>query len=154
MFGSSLRIGISFNRWSPRRLFADGTQGLWIDPTDLSSLFQDAAGATPVTDADQPVGLVRDKSGRGNHLSQATSSAKPTLRKDAQGRYYLEPDGIDDLLSVTFGAALGNCTLVFAGPAECTVLWPLSVGTTFELHSGPCYGLVLIAKQLTEGVDL
>lgn len=154
MFGSAIGIGFSSNRWSPLRLFADGTQGLLLDPADLSSMFQDAAGTTPVTAAGQPVGLIRDKSGRGNHLSQATSSAKPILRQEANGRYYLEPDGIDDLLSATFAIAPGNCTLIFAGPDECTVLWPLNVGTTFELHSGPCYGLVLIAKQLTEGIEL
>jgi len=154
MIGLKLGIGFNSNRYSPLRLFADGTAGLWLDVQDLSTLFQDAAGTTPVTAAGQPVGLIRDKSGRGNHLSQATSSAKPILRQDAAGRYYLEPDGVDDLLSVTFGAAVGNCTLVFAGPDECTVLWPLNVGTTFELHSGPCYGLILLAKQLTEGVEL
>lgn len=140
--------------WSPLHLFSSGIQGLWLDPSDLASMFQDAAGITPVTAAGQPVGLIRDKSGRGNHLVQTTSSAKPILRQDTGGLYYLEPDGIDDLLSVTLAIAPGNCTLVMAGPGECTVLWPLNVGTTFELHSGPCYGLVLIARQLLEGVDL
>jgi len=149
-----ITVTLEEEEWSPLSLFMDGSQGLWLDVQDLSTLFQDAAGTTPVTAPGQPVGLIRDKSGRGNHLSQATSSAKPILRQDAGGRYYLEPDGVDDLLSVTFGAAAGNCTLVFAGPDECTVLWPLNVGATFELHSGPCYGLVLVAKQLIEGIDL
>ena len=46
--------------------FAKGEQGAWYDPSDLTSLFQDSAGTTPMatvgTVADQPVGLMLDKS--------------------------------------------------------------------------------------------
>ena len=45
-----------------RALFAAGEQGVWYDPSDLSTLFQDAAGTTPVTAVEQPVGLMLDKS--------------------------------------------------------------------------------------------
>ena len=64
------------NGFSPAILFANGEQGLWLDPSDTSTLFQDNAGATPVTSFGQAVGLIRDKSGRGNHVPQAT----PTQR--------------------------------------------------------------------------
>jgi hypothetical protein len=60
-------------------LFANGEQGVWYDPSDLSTLFQDAAGTLPVTSVEQPVGLMRDKSGRGNHASQPTTTARPIL---------------------------------------------------------------------------
>lgn len=43
------------------RLFARGEQGAWYDPSDLSTLFQDAAGTIPVTGAGHPVGLMLDK---------------------------------------------------------------------------------------------
>lgn len=43
-------------------LFASGEQGAWYDPSDLSTLYQDAAGTTPVTAVEQPVGLILDKS--------------------------------------------------------------------------------------------
>lgn len=36
--------------------------GAWFDPEDLSTMFQDAAGTTPVTALEQPVGLWLDKS--------------------------------------------------------------------------------------------
>ena len=36
--------------------------GAWYDPSDLTTLFQDSAGTTPVTAVEQPVGLVLDKS--------------------------------------------------------------------------------------------
>lgn len=35
---------------------------LWYDPSDLSTLFQDSAGTTPVTAVNGPVGLILDKS--------------------------------------------------------------------------------------------
>ena len=48
-------------------LFQTGTpgvyyEGAWYDPSDLSTMYQDAAGTTPVTAAGQPVGLTLDKS--------------------------------------------------------------------------------------------
>jgi len=43
-------------------LFANGEQGAWYDPSNLSTLFQDSAGTTPVTALAQPVGLMLDKS--------------------------------------------------------------------------------------------
>jgi len=56
---SNLRNSVSF---SPASLFAGGEQGVWYDPSDLSTVFQDAAGTTPVTASGQPVGLMLDKS--------------------------------------------------------------------------------------------
>lgn len=38
--------------------------GAWFDPSDLSTLFQDATGTIPVTAVEQPVGLMLDKSRR------------------------------------------------------------------------------------------
>lgn len=83
--------------FSPAELFANGEQGAWFDPSDLSSMFQDAAGTTPAAYG-QPVGLILDKSGNGNHASQATATARPTLMQDAGGRPYLSFDGVDDFM--------------------------------------------------------
>ncbi len=79
-----------------RALFANGEQGAWYDPSDFSTMFQDSAGTTPVTATGQPVGRLLDKSGRGNHQTQATAAARPVLQQDAQGFYYLDFDGVDD----------------------------------------------------------
>lgn len=84
--------------WSIARLFANGEQGAWYDPSDLSTLFQDSAGTTPVTAHGQPVGLMLDKSGRGNHAIQATPASRP-LFQDVGGLRYLKFDGVDDFLS-------------------------------------------------------
>lgn len=43
-------------------MFTNGEQGAWYDPSDLSTLYQDAAGTIPVTAVEQPVGLMLDKS--------------------------------------------------------------------------------------------
>jgi hypothetical protein len=48
--------------FSPASLFAGGAEGAWFDPSDLTTLFQDSAGTTPVTAAGQPVGRMLDKS--------------------------------------------------------------------------------------------
>jgi len=48
--------------FSPALLFAGGEPGVWYDPSDLSTLFQDSAGTTPVTAAGQTVALMLDKS--------------------------------------------------------------------------------------------
>ena len=55
------------NIFTPAALFTTGVNGAWYDPSDFSTLFQDAAGTTPVTAVGQPVGRILDKSGRGNH---------------------------------------------------------------------------------------
>jgi hypothetical protein len=43
-------------------LFSSGEEGAWYDPSDLTTLYQDANGFTPVTGTGQPVGLMLDKS--------------------------------------------------------------------------------------------
>jgi hypothetical protein len=49
----------SFN---PADLFFYGEEGAWYDPSDLTTMFQDRAGTTPVTADGQTVGLILDKS--------------------------------------------------------------------------------------------
>ena len=79
-------------------LFANGEQGAWYDPSDFSTMFQDAACTVPVTAAGDPVGRILDKSGNGNHATQASAASKPILQESG-GLYYLQFDGIDDSLS-------------------------------------------------------
>lgn len=99
MFGIQIgRMGVGVGRksvYSPSKLFASGEQGIWLDPSDFTTMFQDSAGTTPVTADGQPVGLILDKSGNGNHASQATAAARPLYKTD--GTYHwLQFDGVDD----------------------------------------------------------
>jgi hypothetical protein len=57
-----------------------GAQGAWYDPSDFSTLFQDSAGSTPVTAVEQPVRLMRDRSGRGNDATAPNDASRPVLR--------------------------------------------------------------------------
>jgi len=140
--------GIAFTIAQPiAQLFANSEVGLFADIQNLGSLWQEEAMTTPSAIGD-PVGMILDQSGTGHHLVNATSGQKPLLRQDASGHYYLECDGLDDKLVATFAIAPGDCTLVFAGPDEITVR-TVTVGTTFELHTGLCYGLLLIDRALT-----
>lgn len=66
--------------FAPGLLFLGGEQGAWYDPSDLSTLFQDAGGTTPVTAVEQPVRLMLDKSGRGNSATAPSDAARPVLR--------------------------------------------------------------------------
>jgi len=54
-------VGAGAPAWSPSSLFASGEQGVWYDPSDFSTMFQDSAGTTPVTAVEQPDGLMLDK---------------------------------------------------------------------------------------------
>ena len=60
-------------------LFSNGEPGFWLDPSDLSTMYQDSAGTTPVTAVEQPVGRINDKSGRGCNFTQSTAGVRPVL---------------------------------------------------------------------------
>jgi len=78
---TSNSMSIAAYVYYPSELFEDGAQGVWYDPSDLSTMFQDSAGTTPVTADGQPVGLILDKSGRNNHASQATAAKRPIYKE-------------------------------------------------------------------------
>ena len=118
---NGIGIGVPFNK-SPGLngamvgLFAAGEQGAWYDPSDFTTMFQDSAGTVAVTAVEQPVGKILDKSGNGNHATQATSTARPVLRQDASGHYYLDFDGVDDFLVTSAIDFTGTDKMsVFAG---------------------------------------
>lgn len=76
-----------YNVWSPLDLFADGTDGTLWEPWDISTLFQDQAGTTPVTAGGDPVRRVVDKSGNSVPLSQSVlANAFTAVRMPLTGR--------------------------------------------------------------------
>jgi len=94
-------------------LFAAGEQGAWYDPSDLWSMNTKHDGSGAVPGVGDPVGYIADKSGRGNHAKQTTDTARPTLQQDANGKYYLQFDGVDDLLGTALST--GAVGLLVAG---------------------------------------
>ena len=125
--------------FSPASLFAGGIAGAWYGPSDLSTLFQDSAGTTPVTTTGQPVGLMLDKSkglvlgpevvtnGGGPFTSTTGYSAvgSATISIDTgrlkvvqtvgftEGVFYLLPDNtFSNRTVISFDVDLGSSTLV------------------------------------------
>lgn len=82
------------NLWTPKAL----APLIWLDPSDKSTLFQDAAGTVPVTADNDPIGLIKDKSGNGYHASQSTSAKRPKYRTGG-GKPYIEFDGTQTFLA-------------------------------------------------------
>jgi hypothetical protein len=94
--------------FTPTLLFASGEQGAWYDPSDMSTLFQDSAGTTPVTAVEQPVGRMLDKSGRGNHATQATAINRPVL--SARVNLLTKTEQFDDAIWLKARSAAANTT--------------------------------------------
>jgi hypothetical protein len=106
---------VIIDSWVPNLLFEASEQGVWYDPSDITTLFQDNAGTTPVTATGQSVGRILDKSGRGNHATQATLAQRPTYQVDGTGRPYLLFDGVDDWMATGTITPAINKAQVFAG---------------------------------------
>ena len=99
-FGSGFRkIGFGSSVFDPVTLFAGGKQGVWYDPSKLSSLWQNAARTIPVMADGDPVGCIDDLSGNNNHAVQTTSAARPIYRTDGI-LHWIEDDGVDDSLYI------------------------------------------------------
>jgi hypothetical protein len=77
--------------FSPASLFAAGEQGAWYDPADLTTLFQDSAGTTPVTAVEQPVGLMLDKS---KGLVLGSEAVVTPLTGSSSGSWAIGPTSI------------------------------------------------------------
>jgi hypothetical protein len=118
--------GVSF---TPSLLFASGEQGAWYDPSDLSTLFQDAAATVPVTADSQPVRRVNDKSGRGNHIIAPSDAARPLFR-DSGGLRWLQFDGVEDYLVTAMLTASGSDAQMWLGVrrTQTTTQFPFAYG--------------------------
>ena len=127
-------------------IFRNGEQGFCYDPNDLSTMFQDSTGTIPVTAAGQPIGLIRDKSGRNNHAYQSTSLARPILR-DVPKR--IDFGVVYDKLITKLPAQLTGCTVIRSVPNVGThILANQTIPTTYNDDTDHC-GLLVINRALT-----
>lgn len=110
--GVSRRVNEIGTKFTPLYLFMGGENGAWYDPSDLSTLFQDAAGTTPVTADGDPVGLILDKSGNVNHAIQSVAASRPVYRTDGT-LHWLQFDGVDDHLKVPDNPSLRQTQMSF-----------------------------------------
>ncbi len=109
LWGNSSGLISGWGGFSPASLFLAGEPGAWYDPSDLSTLYQDAAGTTPVTAVGQTVGLVLDKS-KGLVLgSELKDSGTTDLVGTATNASYDTTTGVG---AVSRGADLANQSFV------------------------------------------
>ena len=125
----SLEIGPVLG-YSPYALFNASETGVWFDPSDLSTLFQDSAGTTPVTAVEQPVGLMLDKS-QGLVLGPELVT-NGTFDTDTTG--WSAGYGVT---SSTFTASGGVATLTQSGadfsPRYVVTVTGLTIGKTYRV---------------------
>ena len=77
---------------------------LWLDGSDITTLFQDSAKTTPVTSDGDVVGAWADKSGNGNDALQATTADKPQYKTAIQNSLNVVRWNVSsDMLVVTNG---------------------------------------------------
>ncbi|MES2909839.1 MAG: phage tail protein [Pseudomonadota bacterium] len=96
-------------------LFTGALQGLWVKPGDFTAWYQDSAATTPVTAVQQSVGKAIDKSGRGNHLLQATSGSRPVV--SARINLLTKTDQFNDAAWGKTGGGTGIAPVVTANAA-------------------------------------
>ena len=98
------------------RAIVSENNGALFDPSDLSTLYQDAAGTIPVTAVGQPVGKMLDKSGNGYHATQSITASRPTL--SARKNILLATETLATQSVTTLAA---NYTLSFTGTGSVTL---------------------------------
>jgi len=134
--------------FSPAILFAGGEPGVWYDPSDLTTLFQDTAGTIPVTTAGQTAGLMLDKSGNDLHATQATAAARPSYIVDADG-IFIQHDLIDDALTVTLPDMGTEATVAYVTRSEVRLLEDQTISGSYTLPTQEIAGFVAIDRALT-----
>jgi len=92
---NTIRNTLGDDAFNMLNLFSGGQRGVWYDPSDLATMYQESGGTAPVTADGQPVGLMLDKSPNTINASQPVATKRPTY-KDTPDR--LEIDLVDDAL--------------------------------------------------------
>lgn len=95
MYYQAVRAGTAYGPppFSPLEVFAASAPGLWWDFGDMSKLYRFADKLTPVTTAGDTVGVVEDKSGRGNDSLGGGSTLRPIYQTGPSRAVF---DGTDD----------------------------------------------------------
>ena len=127
-----------------KSLFANGEQGFAYDPNDLTTMFKDAAGTIPVTSVGQPVGLIKDKSGRNNHAYQTVSASRPILNDRV--------NVLDNSTPVTTGGSWEVAKTTLSYPSMNTPHGMKTVALLQRSADGACYTgskSVLVLPSLT-----
>ena len=79
---------------------------LWLDGSDIATLFQDSAKTTPVTADGDVVGAMADKGDNGNDATQGTTANKPIYKATIQNGLSIVRFAVNDYLEVDALAAI------------------------------------------------
>jgi hypothetical protein len=111
-----------------------GSLAIWLDASDSSTLFQDAAATTSASAASDPVGCWKDKSGNNRHYT-GSSTTRPLLAiAKHNGRNSIYFDGVDDLLGVNGSATTNtNSTLTDSTGACAWVVYEPNSDTDYAV---------------------
>lgn len=106
------------------------------DPKSLTSMFQDRAGTSVTTDAEQYVGHILDVSGHGHSMSASADGKRPILQRDGLGEYYLEmgivgPQCLRSDSNFDLSACSGVTVVMAYGAAD-----PTGSGVALEFTQG------------------
>lgn len=139
--------------FTPALWFLASEQGIWLDPSDMSTLFQDTAGTTPVTAVEQPVGRILDKSGNGNHATQATTASRPVL--SARKNWLLASE---DFSAAVWGkitiTIVANSAAASDGSITADKLVPAATNAVHMVYANAAGVTVAAGQRWTGSVDL
>jgi hypothetical protein len=113
---------------------------LWLDFSDISTLFQDTAGATPITTDGQAIARASDKSGNARHATNATSGQRPLHKASIQnGLSVARPDGIND--------SLQTASFSLPQPFTVFVVYTAGGGNNRPIHDTPSGTRILFYER-------
>jgi hypothetical protein len=128
---TSLTVRRRNSAFSMAGLFRGGRKGIWLDPSDLSTMFQDLAQTSPVTAPGQTVMVIRDKSGNNSHATQSgASTVRPVYGFHPMGgqRQLLIWSGLDGATSGGVAPTLGWTRSSGTGTQQPTVAADATLG--------------------------
>ena len=136
-------------------LFGAGEQGAFYIPKPVvngaQALFQDSAGTVPVTADGDPVVLMIDQSGNGNHATQNVSASRPIYRTDGT-LHWLGGGGVDDFMrSTTVNFVMEASSTLVAGRQNTMGLRGIFKVGNGSLSSNDEY--ILIRPSSTSGAN-
>lgn len=133
--------------WTPAELFKNNETGFWLDANDISTLFQDSNGTTPVTASTQAVGkwVSKISSPLDMSMTQATAANRPQYLEGTKGKY-LRLDAVNDHMRFYHSSALSLTN---------GLTWAVSlinVGTGLGFVTGLPTALELASINIVTGV--
>lgn len=111
--------------------------GIWLDPSDPTTVFQDSAGTTPA-DIDDQVAYLADKSGNGFHFIQTNGGKLPTLRQSGALIYLEFVAGSGDFLFCSSYTGVDPSTFVLGARVsdKATAIFDSHTNTQCALFHG------------------